>query len=453
MVLFPLIWLAGCLPFAGQAPPSTADPYARSLFLLPEESTKTNGTVTMHVFENGLTMLHERRTSNETVALVAVVRGGAAFEPDDKTGLTGLMMGALPKGTTSRDADAISEHFAGLGAALQPGSSMDYSLLSMKTLAKDLGAALPVFADVLLNPAFPVDEVEIERRKLLAAIRMNEDHTPSVALRRFNRELFGTHPYGRDPMGTAETVAALQTWDLYAQHRALFVPSNMTVGVSGNISFEEARDLIRASLGEPGPERHVTYEVDKVIAPGASRSVVTRPGNQGFVVMGHLTAPLGHEDSAAVQVASTILGTGMSSRLFAELRDRQGLAYAVAAANRAHRHKGMLMAYIGTAKANLERAEEGLWGQIRLLRETPVTPEELDRARNSLRGSYLRSKENNASRARNLAVHHTLGLGADYMDRLQEEIQAVTSRDIMRVANKYFLEPTTVIIEPLDRRE
>ncbi len=446
-VLVFCVLLGGCGALGRQGA-EVLDPLGREMFALPGESTLRMDSVTVHVFENGLTMLHEERRSNATVALTAVVGGGSAMEPDDKAGLTGLMMSSLPKGTSERSADEIAEHLAGLGASLQPGSSMDYSLLSLHCLAKDLGEALPVFADVLLNPNFPVDEVEIERRKLLAAIRMNEDYTPAVAMRRFRQELFGSHPYGRDPMGTAETVGALETWDLYTQHRGLFVPSNMVVGVVGNISFAEARDLVRRNLGAPGPERHSVYQVDKVIAPGPSRAEVPRPSTQGFVVMGHLTAPVGDEDSAAVQVAATILGSGMSSRLFRELRDREGLAYAVAAANQSYRRKGMLAAYIGTAGENLERAEERLWGQIRLLRETPVTQEELERAKNSLRGSYLRSKERNARRARMLAVNYQMELGPDYMDRLQEEIQAVTSREVMRVANKYFLEPTTVIIRP-----
>ncbi len=443
-----LLGLTGCAPFRQQAV-LAEDPFGRPLFTLPTESTLRMDPLTIHVFENGLTMLHEERRSAATLALTAVVGAGAAMEPEEKGGLTALMMASLPKGTSNRSADEIAEKLAGLGASLQPGSSMDYSVLSLHCLARDLPEALPVFADVLLAPNFPVDEVEIERRKLLAAIRMSEDHTPSVAMRRFQRELFGTHPYGRDPRGTAESAGALQTWDLYEQHRALFVPSNTVVAVVGDISFERARDLVREHLGTPGPERHVTYQVDKVIAPGPARVDVPRPSTQGFIVMGHLTAPIGHEDSPAVQVAATILGSGMSSRLFRELRDREGLAYAVAAGNQSYRRKGMLAAYIGTAGDNLDRAEDRLWGQIRLLRETPVTAEELDRARNSIRGSYLRSRERNTARARTLAVHYHMGLGPDFVDRFQEQVQAVTSRDVMRVANKYFLEPTTVIIRPL----
>ncbi len=153
-------------------------------------------------------------------------------------------------------------------------------------------------------------------------------------------------------------------------------------------------------------------------------------------------------DCAALKVATTVLGGGMSSRLFTELRDKRGLAYAVGATCSFSALNGSFVAYIGTKPGSQQEAEEGLWTEVRALRDTPVEEAELQRAKNYITGNFLRDLETCRARAAQEAGDIALGLGEGYAHKWRDEILAVTSRDVMRVANRCFLDPCVSIVQP-----
>lgn len=425
----------------------------RQVFQLPQSSTARIDDVTMHTLRNGLTLLHRENKSNSIVGVVMYLRTGAAEEPEQLTGLTNLMMRLLPKGTRTRNADQIAEELALLGTSLSPSAGKDYCKVSLQCVADDLDEAMALYADVIQNPSFPLDELALEKKKVLAQIRMGNDLNHVIASKRFMKELFGAHPYGRPMEGDEETVKAVEPGDLVAAHEAAFVPSSMVLAVVGNVSFDRARALAEEYFGEAREEKLPTYAVNKLIAPGGARAEIVRKSEQAFIVMGHLTCPTGDPDEAAVEVATAVLGAGMSSRLFVELRDRQGLAYAVGASSTFLKNQGCFIASIGTAPKNIDRATDGLWAEIERLRNEPVGEEELQRSKNYIGGQFLRAHERNMQQAGYLAYWYVTGRPPNYDDKYIESINAVTSRDVMRVANKYFLEPATVIVRPEERAE
>lgn len=425
--------------------PAPAD---KNQFLLPQPTTKRSGNVTIHTLTNGLTIIHQESRGNAIVGLVAMIRSGGAQIEDPKAGLTNLMMRVLTKGTARRSSDQIAEELGLLGATLSASAGQDYCRVSLQCVNEDLSDAVDLLADVLMNPTFPPDQVELEQKKVLAGIRMNDDQTGAVTMKRFRQEIFGGHAYGRPIEGFPETVANLGARDLYDRHRADFVPSAMTLAVVGSVSIDELLPIIDRHLGAPGPRREERYEVDKIVNPGGGRTEITKDSQQAFIALGHLTCPWGHEDLPAVEVAADVLGGGMSSRLFTVLRDKQGLAYAVGASNTTYRSQGLFTTYIGTSPQNIEKAEQGLWEQVRRLREEPVREDEIQRAKNYIAGEYLRGHERNMARAGYLSYWHATGKGVEYDTRYIDDINAVTARDIMRVANKYFLDPTTVVLRP-----
>ncbi len=430
----------------------------RPVFRLEQASTKKVGEdVTLHTFQNGLTLIHGRNTANRIAGAALYIRTGASDDPPDKSGLSHLLMRTLTKGTKNRTADEISEEAALLGLSLSSNAGQDFCSLTLQCIVEDLPAALELLTDILHNPTFPVDEFELERKRTLASIRIGEDQPSVVASKAFKRALFGSHPYSRPVTGTPETLPGIEPMDLAARHEADFVPSNMVMSVVGDLDFEELRGMIAEHFGETRPKKDSSYEVDKIIAPGSQRVELVKDSEQGYVLLGHLVCEAGHPDEAAVRVATTILGGGMSSRLFTELRDRQGLAYAVGASNAFLQDKGLFLAFIGTSYDNLlsrdelngsSRAEHGIWEEILKLRREPVSESELARARNYIEGSYLRDHERNAQQAGYLAYWHVTGRSLEYDDEFLEAIRDVSARDVMRVANKYFLEPTVVVLKP-----
>jgi predicted Zn-dependent peptidase len=435
--------LIGC-----QLQPRLTAPDGRQIFRLSQPSTARIGDVTLHTLENGLTLIHQESRGNSIVGLTALVRSGAAQVMEREAGLHNLMMRVISKGTKRRNSDQIAEELGQLGASLGTSAGYDYSRLSLQCVNEDFADAIDLFADVMLNPTFPLDQVELERRRVLAAIRMSDDQTSALTMKRFRQEVFGTHPYGRPLEGYPETVTNLQPIQLAETHQADFVPSATVLAVVGAISFDQLLPLIERHLGAVGPRREERYEVDKVIAPAGGRVEFTKDSQQGFIALGHLTCAWGHEDLPAVEVATRVLGGGMSSRLFTTLRDQQGLAYAVGASNTSYKNQGVFTAYIGTSPATIDRAEAGLWEQVRRLRDEPVTEEELQRAKNYIAGEYLRGHERNMQRAGHLAYWHVTGKGVAYDKEYLDDINRATTRDVMRVANKYFLDPTTVVLRP-----
>lgn len=429
----------------------------RPVFELPSSKTRKAGDVTVYTFPNGLTLIHRKNTNNEIVGLVTYIRTGSRTDDPAKAGLANLLMRVLAKGTKKRTADEIAEETALLGAALRSNAGQDFCTVSLQCINSDLEDAVELMADVLLHPTFPLDEVELERRRTLASIRIGNDQPAVVATKRFQEELFGTHPYALPVEGREETIPGITAQDLNEKHKADFVVSNMVVSAVGNVEFQRLRDILQKFLGEPMLEAASPYIVDKIVLPGAVHEQIFKESEQGYVALGHVTCPAGDADEPAVRVAAAILGAGMSSRLFSELRDKRGLAYSVGASPVFHELQGYLLAFIGTSGENLvpgeppnpaSIAEKGLWGEVRRLREGPVAAKEIDRAKNYIAGQYLRAHERNLQQATYLGYWHLMGRGVEYDEKFLDDINAVTSRDIMRVANKYFLEPTVVVLRP-----
>ena len=420
----------------------------RQPFELPNASTRRIDDVTVHTLQNGLTLIHRRNTTNSIVGAVLYIRTGSSNDPPEKAGLTNLMMRLLPKGTTSRSADQVSDQLGLLGASLAPSAGRDFCKVSLQCVNEDFPQAMELMADVVFHPTFPAPEIDLEKKKVLAQIRMGDDLNHVVATKRFMKELFGSHPYGFPLEGEKETVESIQPGDILRLHGETFAPSAMVLCVVGGIDEAAAQAVVEKVFGGTRLEKRPAYAVNKIIAPGGSRTEIARKAEQAFIVLGHLTCPTGDADEPAVEVATNILGTGMSSRLFVELRDKQGLAYSVGASATFLKNQGYFLAHIGTAPKNVEKASEGLWAQIDRLRTEPVGEEELQRAKNYIAGQYLRSHERNMQQASYLGYWFVTGREPDFDARYLDGINAVTSRDVMRVANKYFLEPSVVIVRP-----
>lgn len=429
----------------------------------------------MHRFSNGLTLIHRRNRSNEIVSVVCLAKPGAAVDPDSKSGRTHLMVRVLSKGTQTRSSDEIAEALEGMGVRFGTADNHDYVSASFQSIRSDMDAAFEIYADIIRNPSFPLEEIEAEKERVLAQIRMREDRPPSAAMKRFREALLEPGPYGRALEGEPQSVVMMNQTDLFECHAANFAPPNMVVSIVGDLSFEEAKALVEKYLGgmkgaeTPSALSNVTYP------PRTRREDFTRQVEQGFVVMGSLTCPIDDEDVPAVEIASAVLGQGMSSRLFRELRDRRGLGYIVGSYTGTYRGVGFMAVYLGTSPGTvresianhgsgdplverevlgeMEWAAKSLWDEVEVLQAEPVSEDELDRAKSYLVGSYLRGHESNARQAHYLAYWELMGLGIEYDQQYPDELRAVTSRDVMRVANKYFNDPTSVILVPAAAEE
>lgn len=397
---------------------------------------------------NAALLLHQRLPGTRVVALTAIVPGGAREDAPERAGRTAMTMRLLGRGTKRRSADDFSERIEGLGASLSFAADQDFATATMLCLAEDAKEVAPLLGEALFESTFPWDEIDSERAKHLAALRAQEDQTSSVALRKLREIVFAPHPYMRPQDGLPGGVQALVQTELVLRAQELGDTSKLILSFSGDLDEATASRLAERILASAPPPPPPRMEANPSLSPRGGRQIVSKPLQQGFVAVGFLTCGAKDPDRAALTVAATILGGGMSARLFTELRDRRGLAYAVGAANAFHQQTGMCYAYIGTKKESLEEAADGLWTEARRLRDEPIREEELSRAQNYYVGNFLRDLETPRARAARRAYDAALGLDPDFGERWPAAIRAVTLRDVLRVANRYFLDPVTVLVHP-----
>jgi len=314
----------------------------------------------VHVFPNQLTLIHRRNESNQIIAMSCMASPGASIDPDEKLGRMHLMTRLFSKGTESRTSKEIAELLDGNGMRFGAKDNYDYISAGLQCVKGDGREGFDLFADIILNPSFPLEEIRTERQRVLSAIKVREDRSPSATIRRFRERLLAPGPYGRPLEGTPETVDSITQRDLVEAHQAIYRPENIVISIVGDIDFETARNLVEARFGHLEVFSRTQASTSKSYAPTGERDSFTRDVEQGFIATGATTCGAAHEDEPAVSVATAVLGQGMSARFFRELRDKQGLAYQVGATNVSYKDGGFFLGYIGTTPdavcKSLERA-------------------------------------------------------------------------------------------------
>ena len=401
-----------------------------------------------HQLPGGLTVLVRENTATPVVAASLFVRMGSRWETEDDAGISHLLQQVLLKGTETRSALAIAETAEGLGGGISASADVDHSELRATALARNWKPMLELLAEVALRPTLPAAEIEGERRVMLTALRSRQDQPFPLAMDTLMGRVYGDHPYGRPVLGRAAALAHIDRARLVAHHRRFYRAPRMILAVSGDVVarqvLAEAARLFGAAPGgpaDPEPEGHAP-------AARADHLVIVRPSAQAQVLAGFLAPPVSHPDYPAVKVLTTALGGGMAGRLFTEVRDKQGLAYATGAAYPSRRGPGVLWAQLGTAPPNQIRAETAMLGELERIRREPLSPAELARAKGYLLGQFELDRRTNARLAWYDGFFEALGVGPDFAERYARAVDAVTVQDVQRVAQTYLGAPTVVRLGP-----
>jgi predicted Zn-dependent peptidase len=399
-------------------------------------------------FPNGMTVLVRENPLAPVVALSLLVTTGVRWERPDTAGISNFVTAVMVKGTTKRSGADLAESIAALGGKISAAGDVDYTEIRATALARFWRELLGLTAELTLTPKLAPDEVEREREFLLSRIQRRRDNAPSRAFDEFFATLYGQHPYAIPPLGTPDSVKRIGVAAIVAHYRAFFRPERMVLAVSGQVSAPEVIAEARRLFG--GLPRGQAAPEPAIPAPAvtARRVVIEQAAQQAQIVVGALAPPLDSPDHAAVKVLAAVLGGGMGGRLFAELRDRRGLAYTATAFYEAMREPGALILYLGTDPGSAAAAEQALRAELERVRTTLVSDEELRRAKGYVLGSYAMDRRTNARQAWYLAFYESAGVGLDFPERYRHAVEAVTSEDVRRVAQKYLSAPTTVVLKP-----
>jgi predicted Zn-dependent peptidase len=389
------------------------------------------------VLSNGLVVITENMPHVRSVSVGVWIRNGSRREQAEENGLAHFIEHMVFKGTERRSAEAIAREMDSIGGMLDAFTSKEQICFNAKVLDDHLPIAFDIIADLVLRPKFDSEDVRKERQVVLEEIKMDLDSPEYLLHEIFTRGFWPEHSLGRPILGTPETVRKFNREALCKRFRHWFSPDRLVVSAAGNVTHEQVLELVEREFG--GLERIGTLENHDVPLTSAPIHLETkRELEQVHVCLGVPSLPLGHERRFGVAVMNNLLGGGMSSRLFQNIREKQGLAYAVFSELTPYSDAGMLTVYAGTGKETVGQVVDLVVKEFRQLKESPVSDEELLRAKNHLKGSLMLSLESTSSRMSNLA-RQELYFGRFYsLDEILASIELVTREEVQSLAQSFF---------------
>ncbi|MCB1153752.1 insulinase family protein, partial [bacterium] len=299
-------------------------------------------------------------------------------------------------------------------------------------------------AEALLEPAFDAEEVELQRQEQVAAIARREDSLTRRSIDLFYETLYRKHPYGFPTLGTAESVPLITVSQLRGFHRRMMRPEDLVVGVAGDVRVEDVVKLLEGAFGglrsrTAAPKTPVPEA--PVVEP--RQAVLRRDKAQAHLVIGFLGTTVDAADRHAMEILNAIF-SGQGGRLFIELRDKRHLAYSVTSFHQEGVEPGAFAIYIGTTHANVDKAREGIWQEIRRVRDEPMDARELEDAKRYLIGSNDIDLAGLSTVAQSMALDELLGLSYKETFRQARRLQSVTAAQVQAVARRYLREEASV---------
>jgi len=390
-----------------------------------------------HVLSNGLVVVTETMRHVRSVSVGVWVRNGSRRESTEENGLAHFMEHMVFKGTERRSAESIAREMDSVGGMLDAFTSKEQICFNAKVLDDHLPIAFDIISDLCLRPLFDSDDVAKERQVVLEEIKMDLDNPESLLHEIFTRGFWPEHPLGRPILGTPDTVRQFSREALQTRFRQWFAPNHLLVTAAGNVPHEKVLALVEKEFGhltcQDGLEQHAPPTTGAPLHVERKKDL-----EQVHLCIGVPSLPIAHERRFGVAVLNNLLGGGMSSRLFQNIREKRGLAYAVFSEITPYSDAGMFSVYAGTAKETVGEVLDLTLAEFRSMKESPVSEEELLRAKNHLKGSLMLSLESTSSRMSNLA-RQELYFGRFYsLDELLASIEAVTREELQALAQEFF---------------
>lgn len=388
------------------------------------------------ILDNGMRVLVEEVPHSRSVSAGLWARVGSRDDPPSQSGMAHFIEHMLFKGTPSRSAREISHQIDALGGQINGATGKESTFYYADAPASGLREVLEIISDITQHPEFASVELERERGVVLEEIRSRDDDPEQQAYELFIAGLWqGEHPLTRTVLGKRETIERLTRRDLTSFHSQFYTPGAMTLVVCGAVQASSVLNLASQLFEEGLADANLPSRQPPLLR--SDKSSQTRATGQTHIYIGLPAPDARSDDRFAAEVVNTILGGGMSSRLFIHVREEQGLAYAVSSSVISYSDAGVWLTYAGIAPENVDRTLEILLDEIDALRKHGVTQAELDLARAKLRGNFILDLESNVNRMARLGGAAVTGSQLLSPDELIKRIDGVTVDDTRRVIDTY----------------
>jgi predicted Zn-dependent peptidase len=408
------------------------------------------------ILDNGLRLITDTMPHTRSVSIGFFLGVGSRYETDEQGGASHFIEHMLFKGTEKRPtAKDIAIAIEGIGGVLNASTSRELTIYWAKVARPYLDVALDVLVDMLLGARFDLGEIEKERRVIIEEINMIFDAPDNWVHVLNNQLVWPDHPLGRDIIGTKESVSALDREALLAHLERHYRPASCVISLAGNIEHDEVVEELSNYLGD-WPGRKVSqYQPARDDQAQARLHVHYRGIEQTHLCFSVPALPRGHPDRFNLRVLNTVLGEGMSSRLFLEIRENRALAYSVHSYVAALQDAGAAGIYAAVDPARVQPAIKAMLGEWDRLRQEKVAADELTKAKEFLKGRLMLQMENSFSVAAWFGQQELLGPDVLTLDEAIANIEAATAEDIQRLAQQLFLQErlNLAIVGPFKKEE
>ncbi len=389
---------------------------------------------------NGLTVITEQMQHIRSASIGIWLQTGSRDEDAEWNGISHFIEHMVFKGTKHRTAEEIARQVDSIGGNMDAFTAKECICFNVKVLDEHVPTALDILSDLVLNPVFDAADIARERGVILEEIKMDEDNPDYLVHEIFTQNFFKDHPLGKPILGTKETVKRFERPSVVEAYARRFAPGNIIVSAAGNLNHDRFVDLVTKAFEHMKPWKDGKNGFHSTAPKTVSRIILRNKKalEQVQLCLGVPAYPIAHEKRHAGYILNTLLGGGMSSRLFQNIRERQGLAYSIYSDLNPYRDTGCLAVYAGTSLASASKVVQSVVKEFRSLKAEPVPEEELKRSKAQLKGSLMLSLESSTARMSNLARQEMYFDRFYDLDELIEKIEAVTAEDLTSLANEFF---------------
>ncbi len=376
---------------------------------------------------------------------------GSRSESITQTGLSHFVEHMVFKGTSKRSAEEIARAVDSIGGGLDAFTSKELVSYNTKILDEHLPIAFDVIADLVLNPMFRPDDIEKEKGVIVEEIKMEVDNPEYLIQEIFSGAFWNNHPLGRPILGSKETVSSFDRQMVTDYHHSVYSPGNLLVTAAGNLDHQSLVDIVASYFADLAPTPALPPDIPP--QPCATLAFENKDHlEQVHLYLGVPSYSLPHDARTACYILNTILGGGMSSRLFQNIREKQGLAYAVFSELNMYRDAGCLAVYAGTSTESAAKVVDSVVHELRQLQDHTIPSDEIRRAKDHLKGSLVLGLESSSSRMGNLARQELYFKRFFTLDEMIEKIEEVSAEQVQQIAQKFFT-PDKMTLAMLGRLE
>ena len=396
---------------------------------------------------NGLTVITEQMQHIRSASIGVWLQTGSRDEDPEWNGISHFIEHMVFKGTKHRTAEEIARQVDSIGGNMDAFTAKECICFNVKVLDEHVPVALDILSDLVLNPIFDATDIARERGVIMEEIKMDEDNPDYLVHEIFTQNFWKDHPLGKPILGTKETVKRFEREPVLKAYAHRFSPGNIILSAAGNLDHDRFVELVRGHFEHMKPLSNGFHSS----TPKISSRIILRNKKaleQVQLCIGVPAHPIAHEKRHAGYVLNTLLGGGMSSRLFQNIRERQGLAYSIYSDLNPYRDTGCLAVYAGTSLTSASKVVQSVLSEFRKLKTESVPEEELSRSKAQLKGSLMLSLESSTSRMSNLARQEMYFDRYYDLDELIERIETVTTEDLTRLAKEFF-KPEAVAVTAL----